>query len=257
MRGLIFGSTASKYFFPDFREPKDLDILTPEIKMTKEEQYYWFGPSSEYILANNKHPEYVDPEFLLTIKMAHAAWNVHWEKTMADIVFFQRKGLKMNVELYKLLMKDFTEHYGKKWATLKDKDSDSFFKDAVKRKYVHDTIHEAVAYYERPLYESILTNDKTVLCSKAKFELLSLDDQLKLAKEEVFVTALERFLIPQDFKFSKQRAYWLSLKKFITTMSSGFMRKFLIENYDALAINKDDYVSKFQQNQHKLQYATN
>jgi hypothetical protein len=123
--------------------------------------------------------------------------------------------------------------------------------DAVSRKYVHDTIHDAVAYYERPLYEKILTG-QGVECDVSLIYALPEEDQIRLAKEEIFVTALERFLVPNDFRFSQNRAYWLSLKKFVTTMSSGKMSKFLIDNFSKLAYNKDDYVSKFKQNEHKL-----
>ena len=121
----------------------------------------------------------------------------------------------------------------------------------MKRKYVHDTIHEAVAYYERPLYELILTG-KGVECDVDKMKKLSHEDQIRLAKEEIFVTAIERYLVPADFKFSAHRAYWLSLKKFVTTMSSGKMTRFLIDNFEKLAKNNDDYVGKFKQNQDKL-----
>lgn len=249
---LIFGSTAAKYWFSDFREPKDLDVLTQEKFMTKDRQFYWFGASSQWILDNNKDSKYVDPEFLLTIKAGHAKWDIFWNKTMSDIVFFKRKGLKINDELYKLLMVDFTALHGKKWASLKGEDSKTFFEDAVKRLYVHDSIHEAISYYEKPLYENILVGDGTVNCSKEKFDNLSFEDKIKLVKEEIFVTALERFLIPNDFKYSSQRAYWQSLKKFITTMSSGWLSKFLIDNYDTLAINKDNYVETFNKNKNKL-----
>lgn len=252
---MIFGSTAARFWFPDFREPKDLDILSPlEPNPTKEVQYYWYGASSQYILDNNKHPEYVDPEFLYTLKAAHANFNVFWEKTMGDIVFFQRKGLQIHDELYKLAAADFKALYGKRHAEamLKGKTSITFFQDAVPRKYIHDSIHEAVAYYDSPLYERILKGDGTVACSKEKFEALSFEDQLRLVKEEVFVTALERFLIPEEFRYSTQRAYWLSLKKLITTMSSGWFSRFIIGNYDALAVNKDNYVKTFNDNSHKL-----
>jgi hypothetical protein len=102
------------------------------------------------------------------------------------------------------------------------------------------------------LYEKILLGGDSVLCSERKFFELPHEDRLKLVKEEVFVTALERYLIPMDFKMSSQLAYWRSLKKLITTMSSGWFSKFIIENYSLLALNKDKYVEVFNKNQHKL-----
>ena len=91
-KSLIFGSQAGKFWFPDFREPKDTDILSQEKReITKDLQYYWYGESSEFILENNKHDTYVDPEFLYSCKFSHAKWDIHWNKTMADIAFFSAR----------------------------------------------------------------------------------------------------------------------------------------------------------------------
>jgi hypothetical protein len=257
---VIIGSAAAKKHFPNFRDAKDLDVLErPEKQLALKEAYkgerrlecYYYGPSTDYLLDRYEEGSHLFPCALYTLKAAHFKFDVHWEKTASDIIFFQREGVKLDEALYKLAFADFKALYGKRWASLKGKDSKTFFEDAVKRKYVHDSLHETVKYYERPLYESILTGEG-VQCSKEKFEALSHEDQLKLAKEEIFVTGLERNLIPTDFKFSANRAYWLSLKKFIISMSSSWMSKFLIDNFSKLAKNNDDYVTKFKQNKHKL-----
>ncbi len=258
---VIIGSTAAKWQDRSYRDPKDLDILCrPEIQENikllcqaldhKRVECAWYGPSSQYIL-DNTEGAYASEETLYTIKAAQLKFDVFWDKTASDVVDFQKRGIKLDEKLFRMLLKDFTAFHGKRWAKLKGKDNKSFFVDAVSRKYVHDTIHDAVAYYDRPLYEKILTG-QGVECDVSLIYNLPEEDQIRLAKEEIFVTALERFLIPNDFRFSQNRAYWLSLKKFVTTMSSGKMSKFLIDNFSKLAYNKDDYVSKFKQNTHKL-----
>lgn len=257
MNYTIIGSVATKHWIPEYREPKDLDVLTP-VENHKSFTYdttlriepAWYGDSSQWIL-DNTEGEYASLETLYTIKAAQLKFDVFWDKTASDVIFFQKRGIKLNEELFKMCLKDFTQRHGKRWAKLKGKDSTTFFEDAVKRKYVHDTIHDAVAYYDSPLYEHILTGEG-VQCSKEQFDALTHDDQIKLAKEEIFVTALERFLIPQEFKESSKLAYWRSLKKFVTTMSSGWMSKFLIDNFNELSYNTDDYVGKFNQNQDRL-----
>lgn len=254
MKSLIFGSTAAKHWFLEWREPKDLDIITQEPMMSRERQHYWAGDSSQWILDHNQDGKYVDPDILYTIKAAHFNWDIWWDKTAFDIIQFQNKGLKVNHELYKLLVKDFIRIHGKKWASLKDKTATTFFEDAVQRKYVHDSIHDAVAYYNEPLYYRILKRSDSVECSEEKFNTLSEGDKLKLVREEVFVTALERYLIPEDFKVPKQVAYYRSLKKLITTMSSGWFSLYMIENFSKLTRHEDDYVAKFNQNKHKLEY---
>ena len=244
---IIIGSHAAKYYFPDFpRTPKDLDYLcrTQEIKdsfvSSREFDYSYYGPSSA-VIVEKSNGLYAEPEVLYAQKAAQFGFDSVWyDKTAHDILFFQRKGLQLNNEWYNLLFADFLAFYGPKWATLTNKDSKSFFEDAVKRKYNHDSIHEAVAHYKEPLYFRILKNpsSSSVTCSKNKFAALDWEDRIKLVKEEVFVTALERFLVPQDFKTSFNRAYAISLKKLITTMSSasggGWFKKFMIENYQYL-----------------------
>lgn len=251
---MIIGSTAAKYWFPEFRKPKDIDFLSSKKVMTQGEQSYWFGDSSEYIVQNCARSMFATPQILYTLKAAHAKWDIHWQKTMDDILFFQRQGLSLDEKLYALLMVDFTRLHGKKWAALEGKNAKTFFEDAVSRKYVHDSIHDAVAFYERPLYERILKSGTGVGCSKEKFFELSKEDRVKLVKEEVYVTALERYLVPNDFKYSSWRAYSQSLKKLITTMSSGWFSKFIIENYSELFKPDSDYVTRFKQNKNKLQY---
>jgi hypothetical protein len=246
---MIFGSTATHYHFPDFRSPKDLDCMDNTGVVTRKEQHYWV-PTFEKIIKLSKNKEYLDPELILTIKASHANWDIHWDKTMADILFLKSKGLKINKSIYNSLIKDWTRVHGKMSAPLRGKTATTFFNDAVHRKYVHDDIHEAVAYYDQPLFYSILEGDGTVLCSEKKFNNLSHEDKVKLAKEEIFVTALERWIIPNNFNYSKGRAYNAALKKFVTTMSSGFMSYFLIDNFQDLICNTDDYVLRFTTNEH-------
>jgi len=257
-RKLIFGSSAAKRWFPNFRNPKDIDYISLENVMTEKEQHYW-APSFQYILDNNKDSEYVDANFLFTVKLSHLGWDIHWLKTRDDILFLKKRGCEVDVNLYRSLVKDWTKIHGKKHAGLAGKDSKTFFEDAVKRKYVHDSIHEAIAIYDKPLYTQILKDPKSnsVACSKEKFEALTLEDKLLLVLEETWVTALERFLIPNDFCYSKRLAFSQALKKMATTMSSGWMREFVHFEFDNLYYysNMETFLNKFElaENQNKLQ----
>ena len=250
-RKIIFGSAAIKHWYNNFRDPKDIDYINKDYQgSTKMEEHHWVD-SYQYLLDSNKDENYLDPELILTCKASHAGWQVHWEKTMVDILFLKSKGHKINKEIYKKLKKDWKKVHGRESAPLLGKNAKTFFEDAVNRKYVHDDIHVAVAYYDRPLFEKTLVdNSGSVMCSEEKFNQLSLDDQIKMAKEEIYVTALERFIIPNDFNYSKGKAYNASLKKFVTTMSSGWMTFFLIDNFKDLMYDGFDYVSLFKQNEH-------
>ena len=243
---MIIGSTAMKFWFPETRTPKDLDIISDVPMMTADEQHYWV-PSFEMAKKFSSNSIYADPNILYTIKCSHLGWDIHWHKNASDVLLLKSKGAVLHYELYHALFKDWINVHGRKWATLKGKDSKTFFEDAVKRKYVHDDIHNAIAVYDRPLYERLLGDG--VMCSADKFNALSDDDKALLVKEEVWVTALERYLIPNNFKYSTGLAYYNSLKKLITTMSGdGYFKHWMIHNYHLL--NNDtskDYITKFKQ----------
>ena len=250
---LIIGSRAIQAWFPDFkRNPKDIDFISKTPLMSREVQHYWVD-SFQYILDNNKSDIYVDPNFLLAIKTSHAGWDIHWEKTMADILFLKKQGCVVDKELYNRLVKDWIGVHGKKWASLKGKTSTTFFEDAVPRKYVHDDIHEAVAVYDKPLYENLIVEG--VNCSEKGFDKLSFEDKILMTKEEIWVTALERYHIPSDFTCGHAAAYGKSLKKLATTMSSGWFKFFILDNFQHLTGCKDkEYIEKFKQaeSQNKL-----
>lgn len=251
---LIIGSTALKYWCSDFpREPKDIDYISQENIQTREEEHLW-EPEFQWFLDNNKDDTYLDLEHLIVLKTAHLGWDIKWLKHVSDVEFLKRKGYSVtNEKLYNNLVKAFTRKHGKKWASLKNKDSTTFFEDAVQRKYVHDDIHNVVAVYDKPLYESLLFEG--VSCSRKGFDKLTYDDKLNLVKEEVWVTALERYLIPEDFKCSKIHAYQKALKKLATTMSSGWFKYFILTNIDVLRADRDfTYIEKFKraEQQNKL-----
>ena len=60
---------------------------------------------------------------------------------------------------------------------------------------------------------------------------MSYDDKLKCIAEETYVIAIERFLVPKDWKYPAKLAYMKALKKVCTTLCSGWFREFAICNY--------------------------
>ncbi len=248
---ILIGSTALKHWFPDAREPKDLDYIVPlENKYSDKAhgaELYWIPEFKElYQYCSEFENCYLiaPPNVLLTIKCAHSAWNVHWEKTMFDIGFLQRKGIEPIYPLWNILYKGFERIHGKKKAYLA-KSNEDFFKDSVERRYVHDDLHLAMAYGERPLYELIKDDLSKAAVSEKLFLSLSPAEQLKLCREEIYVTALERYMIPKDFKYSRVAAYRGALKLLITSMTKGWFARFLILNYRVLRDADIDYVDKF------------
>lgn len=243
---LIFGSRAIKHWFPDFPrriEDSDIDYIIPTVekyahKSSKGIEYH-YNITFDELFYINKHPFYLDADLIYTIKVSHAAWDIHWEKTMHDIRFLQSKGCKLNAELYKALLTEWDLVHEKKRINL-NKPAEEFFKDAVDRKYSHDELHQKLAFYDKPLYTKITVAEDHAFPLKHKFEAMSFEDQMKCALEEIYVIATERFIIPEQTTpmIAKKKA----MKRLITKMTKGWFNLFLIVNYSKLFYNEYDEI---------------
>ena len=239
---MLIGSKAAKIHFPDFpREPHDTDYIS-ENEIDKADCHYCEG--FEYILKKYPNLDVAPPEVLYTLKLSHAFWDVWWDKTMFDICFYQSKNISIDEELFAILYKDCEKRYGKKKAYLA-KSNEDFFTDSVERIYVHDDIHEAIAYGNEPLYKKIKKDQSKASTSHDLFLALSDEEKLNLCREEIYVTALERILIPKDFHKHPFAAFKESAKMLITSMSKGWFPKFIVQNWLKIRDYKYDFVSKF------------
>lgn len=225
---LIFGSCAMKHWFPDCRIPNDLEYIT--------EEKYWI-PAFQYILDNNKHDLYVDKDLLYTIKVSHAAWDIHWDKTMYDIVFLKNKGCQFDKTFYDLLYQDWTKLHRAKKVNLNVKNED-FFTNRVTRMIEHDELHKILAFYEEPLHTRIRKDLNSPLCNEKLFDLLSEDDKIRCALEEIMVIGTERFMFngTKSYVAAKHKA----LKLLITSMTTGWFNRFLILNFEPLIKSENE-----------------
>jgi hypothetical protein len=221
----VIGSEAAAIHFPDFRTIKDKDAVSKTPIKGWETHY---SPGFDYLL--NQQKLIASPDELYTIKVSHAAWNIHWEKTMHDIEFFQLKGCKVIEEFYQALYKDWEIIHGAKKAHL-NVYNDDFFTCSVNRKYDHDWLHEQMMYYDTPMYFKIKTNKEKAFVEKKLFDNLSFEDKIRNVREEAFVVALERFMIPSEFMMNPSVAYRKALKALITHMTKGWWPRFIIENW--------------------------
>lgn len=255
---LVIGSRAMKHHFPDFkREPKDLDIISPLSKAALEDIYpnvhidlFWddrmaglFKGSRGWATVNE----------LYTLKVSHAFWDINgtWNKHMADILFLQSKGAEFDRTLYDALLPIWKEQHGKKRTSLAKNKMD-FFGDAVVRKYDHDSLHDSVAYSDEPMYTRILKDGSEVMVDNDKFWAMSLDDKYKTIREEVYATALERWVIPTDYTISPRLAYAHAMKKSLTSLFKGEWALFIVLNYTQLWQPDMNYVAHHKSKAHKL-----
>lgn len=241
---ITVGSSAIKKHFPDFREPKDLDVLYDEGDKPDR--------ADSYKVKTFKLEDFFDSELptvdqLYTLKVSHIFWDNKFDKHMSDIRFLKSKGAKLIQPLYEVLYREWEEHYGKKKANLNVMAED-FFKSTVKRIYDHDSIHQSVAYYDRPLFNKILKPQQQVAVSEERFWGLSDIEKLQLVREEIYATALERLIIPSEYTYNARRAYWWALTKTITSFSKGWFPLFVVENIAELWKPDIDYVKKHKDN---------
>jgi hypothetical protein len=252
----LIGSRAMAHWFPDARKPNgDWDWISDEPwpglpKLPRHEVF-----TDERLGAWSWGEPYATPDELYTLKVSHAFWEINgpatWNKHAGDTVFLSRHGARFLRPLYDIVLPIWKERYKRNPVSL-DKTAQKFFADAVPRRYVHDTLHESVAYYDRPLFESVLREGSEVATDNAKFEALDFEDKLKLVREEVYVTALERILIPKDYRGSPRAAYHWALRRTATSLFKGEWALFLVLNLDRLMKPDCDYVLRHRQNKHKL-----
>jgi hypothetical protein len=245
---MLVGSSAAKIWFPEFREPKDIDYFYPGEK--DDGETFWHERLAD--VASGRWVAF--PDELYTIKVSHIFWDLRnnsWGKHFNDILFFQSKGCKLVPSFYEDLYPIWEERYGKKAGNL-NVPANMFFNDNVTRKYEHDSIHASVAYGESPLFEQILRDGSDVAVDRSKFDQLPYEDKLNLVREEVYATALERYLIPADYKMSPKLAYHNALKKTITSFWKGDWALFIALNALELKSPDVNYLERHLNNRDRL-----
>ncbi|MGO2860624.1 MAG: DUF7275 domain-containing protein [Brevibacterium sp.] len=257
----LIGSRAMRHWFPDAREPKgDWDYHSPEPAAEMPEGMppplgVRFDIFEESRLGAWEWGPVATPSELYTMKISHSFWEINgpesWNKHAADIVFLERKGAVLIRELHDILRPIWKERY-KRNPTNLEQNASMFFADAVDRKYDHDSLHASVAYFDSPLFERILRDGSDVAVDNAKFWAMDFETQIKLVREEIYATALERIVIPRDYKVSPRWAYHWAVRRTATSLFKGEWALFLMKNLDLLMKPDIDYVQRHQDQADRL-----
>lgn len=260
---IIVGNMAVQNATKPWRTPKDFDVF---VDSTGENAFLPLVPTDykvdTLVLDNLSSYAWSEPngyaslDELYTIKVSHSYWklkNGTWDKHLFDIVQLKNRGAVLIEELHALLYAHWEVKHGKKKANL-ELSPDEFFNPNVNRKYEHDSIHASVAYYqeEGPLFNRILRDNHQVAVDKSKFDALTHEDKLKLVREEVYATALERILIPKNYEANRLFAYNYALTQTITSYTKGWFPKFILDNYNDLRKPDTDYIKWHLDNEDKL-----
>lgn len=247
MKNLLIGSRALAFWSPELKlkDSTDYDVISDEpIEGTE-----WHDPKclDNYIMERyasdiftyiNGHKVYVvNMKGLAIIKRSHLWRNLNFQK---HITQFHKYGLYeqycnfSSSEITDYLIREvLTEEKFPLPNPPLNKTKDEFFDDGIYRRYDHDYLHKLVACYKKPLYRKLQTSEDEVKCHGDKWEFLTHVMKLECVAEEVYVTALERFICV-DNPIAHKLAYIKSLDKVCTTMCSGWFRDFAIDNYPSI-----------------------
>jgi len=238
---IIVGSTALEYFGLSRRVPVDIDVWTDDESFEKDGIMDVCKIPTEILLLVDQVDGYATPDSIYTIKLSHAVYDIKFEKTKLDILHLKHHGCRLIQELYEVLKVYWVKEHGNKDFLSLNKSKEDFFTDNVYYEFPHDYLHQLVAYPHPPMYTKCLKDNHEVLIDKAKFKAMSLEDQIRMFREEITVIAAERWLIPKKWhgKISWYRAYMLSLQKTVVSLTKGDYSYFLVENLEKFV--KSDY----------------
>lgn len=162
----------------------------------------------------------------------------------------------VNLSLLQERTKLTKEKYGDRVPSL-NKTNEEFFDDAVTKHYIHDDLHKVVAYYDKPIYETLKVDGSLAKCERTLWNMLHHEDRIKCVREEAYVIALERFIIPYLVKGEKPMpqylAFYKALDKIATTLTSNWFRDFAIDNYFEIKSDPVDFLSLFNQEKDYLE----
>lgn len=282
---ILIGSKAIKFHVPEWREPMDTDLVgtyeeaeeyqkkhRPKVcyPINSGDSIYmkasdghiteievaWQGSRAEKLINFVMHESdtvclapgklYVPSlDVLYLLKMSHRYKkdSPHFKKTLDDILELRKLGAKIRPEhqdFYEGRMKDTYHNVLPKLNQSKE----GFF-DNESSIYTlnHDCIHEAIKNLETPAYEYF--KDGAVWCSKELWDQCSEEVKLFAAYEEIGVLSIERSIFPFP-DVDKRWAFNLAHMKLASSISSGWFREFVWENYYKIqAMYSTEYLDKF------------
>lgn len=201
--------------------------------------------------------------YLYLTKRAHANFSIHFSKTLSDVVQMQRQWDMRDFvktpdeqEYYDARHGEAKERYGKIQERIKlNKSNEEFFKAGMNlRTYVHDDLHKAIAFEDKPIYMKCKNDLNSAKIERHLFEELSMANRLFMVMEESMVIGLERVYIPENIKPESaperkavmNRVYAQGLQKLTKDLCKGWFQDFIIDNFNRLTTPAWDFIEKFE-----------
>lgn len=241
MRNLLIGSRALNYWFPGckIKSETDWDVISDEpIEGTEwhnpdflnNKDFERFTSSFETLKFNGNDFYVVNPFGLAIIKRSHLWRNLSFGKHITHYHKFLKHYCDYESNLYKTRRELSYKEFPQKGPNL-NQSVNTFFVDAVTKKFEHDYLHELFAYDGKPMYTKMQRDKTRAWCEKDMWDKFTEHEKLWSVAEETYVIATERFLVPTNFKHYEKMAYVKSLEKVCTTLCKGWFRDYAIDNY--------------------------
>jgi hypothetical protein len=230
----IIGSSALKEYFPEFRNPKDLDILRSNTNFSTSKSdniILEIIPAPSWWI----HSKYASPQEILTLKASHIFWTpMSRKKHIGDIEFLLRKGYEIDDSMFFQLYDHWKDIYGERSQSNQDLSQEEFFNDYLSREIHHDQVHLWIN--QNPVYKKILLGDGSVNICEDKFLTLSSEEKLNVIREEVYVLSFERWR--SEYTTSPGLTYRNNLIYFIGHLAPTWLSLFAMKNL--LKLNKPE-----------------
>lgn len=222
--------------WPDSNAEVLLDLI-------KDGEFYEMDHTGEVVLTIPK----LDILYMLKLSHRYRKDSPHFKKTLDDILLMREMGAKIPSQYFEWFKWRESETYTNSLPKLNQSKKDFFDNSNNIYTLDHDSIHEAVKHLERPAYEYFKPDTAEVFTSKELFFNCPLQVRLYAALEEVMVLSIERSIFPFEMRGDKRRwAFDMAHMKLSTSISSGWFREFVWENYHAVQdMYNEEYIDKF------------
>jgi hypothetical protein len=283
---IVIGSQAIKFHVPEWREPLDTDLVgtyeeAEQYRKTHkpkvcypidsgnsifmrgsdghitEIEVAWEGSRAEKLVefVENDHGTVWDSylggvlvpslDVLYMLKMSHRYKkdSPHFKKTLDDILELRKLGAKIRPEHQEFYEQRMKDTYTNVLPKLNQSKEGFFDNDSSIYTLDHDSIHEAIKNLEKPAYEYF--KDGAVWCSKDLWDACDESVKLFAAYEEIGVLSIERSIHPFP-NVDKRWAFDMAHMKLATSISSGWFREYVWENYYKIqSMYSEEYLYKF------------
>lgn len=207
-----------------------------------ESEVAWEGSLSQELLEiieNDKdtirYPDYLvaSLDVLYMLKMSHRYLrnSPHHRKTRDDIMLMRKHGAKMNEEHLYFFKRREKQTYSYNSPKLNKTKAEFFSGDGLTYEFCHDSLHEAVKFFDKPAYQFFSGGE--VWSDMDKFETLQEEIKLHAVLEESLVLAAERSQLAFHNKgIHPDISFNMALDKVTSSITSGRFREYAWENMD-------------------------